>query len=94
MSKIKIEEKEFEQISKAIKSLKNGKFNISLESNNSELSEVIKDINEIANKLKSLNNSSSEMYTEVANGNLDHRIDSSSYKKGYGNILYELESIL
>ena len=34
MSKIKIEEKEFDKIAKAIKSLKNGKFNISLESKN------------------------------------------------------------
>ena len=44
MGKIKIEEKEFNKIVKAIKNLKNGKFNISLESKSSALSEIVNDI--------------------------------------------------
>ncbi len=94
MRKIKIEEKEFDKIAKAIKNLKNGKFNISLESKNDALSEVRKDINEIAKKMKTLESNSVDMYTELANGNLDYRIDSREYKKGYGNIQENVNSMI
>ena len=94
MGKIKIEEKEFEKIVKAIKSLKNGKFNISLESKNDDLSEVVGEINSLAEELQSIENHSNNMYTELAHGNLDFRIDSREYKKGYGNILEKINSMI
>ena len=34
------------------------------------------------------------MYAELSNGNLDYRIDSREYKKGYGNILENVNSMI
>jgi len=94
MGKIKIEEKEFAKIVKAIKNLKNGKFNVSLESKNDALSELVQEINELSDELGTIENHANDMYVELANGNLDHRIDSRNYKKGYGNILEKVNSMI
>jgi len=94
MGKIKIEEKDFAKIVKAIKSLKNGKFDISLESKNKDLSEIIGDINELSDELKTIENHSTDMYVELSNGNLDHRVDSRNFKRGYGNILEKINSMI
>ena len=92
MSKIKIDEKEFKQILKAIKDLKNGKFNVSLETKDDNASLLSKEINSLSKGLHSLENYSLDMYTELTNGNLDYRIDSRAYKKGYGNILENINA--
>jgi methyl-accepting chemotaxis protein len=87
MGKITIEKKEFEQIVKAIKNLKNGEFNIELTSSNKKISNLVENINDLATELGTIENHAHSMYQEVENGNLDHRIDSREFKKGYKNIL-------
>lgn len=87
MAKIKIEEKEFEKIIKAIKNLKNGKFDIELEgSENKKTQELISEINSLGNVLHDVHDNCHEMYQAINKGNLDHRIDSRKYKNNFDHI--------
>jgi methyl-accepting chemotaxis protein len=94
MSKIKIDEKEFGKILKAIKDLKNGKFNITLQTKDDKVSELTKEINSLAKGLSSIEHHSLDMYNELTDGNLDFRVDSRSYKKGFGNILEYINAMV
>jgi methyl-accepting chemotaxis protein len=94
MGKITIEKKEFKQIVKAIENLKNGKFDVKLNSDNKKLSNLIGNINDLSAELKTIENHSDSMYNEVENGNLDHRIDSRNFNKGFKNILEYMNSMI
>jgi len=94
MSKIKIDEKDFKKILKAIKDLKNGKFDVTLETKDDNASHLAKEINSLSKGLRDVESYSLDMYTELTNGNLDYRIDSRSYKNGYGNILEHVNAMI
>jgi methyl-accepting chemotaxis protein len=95
MGKIKIDEKEFDNIIKAVKNLKNGKFEISLDdSKNKKAQELIKEINSLGGILGELHNNCDEMYNAVNEGNLDHRIDSRQYKNNFDHIFESINSMV
>ncbi len=94
MAKIKIDEKEFDKILDALKDIKNGNFDIKLKSSDKKTSRLMEGIVSAADELKKVEDATNTIYTEISNGNMDHRIDSLEFKGNYKNILESVNSML
>lgn len=94
MANIKIEKNEYEQIIEGLKSIRNGKFNISLQSDDKKTNKLIKEIKKIAKEIAKTEKETSKMFKEVSEGNLDYRIDSRSFKGHYETIIESANSML
>lgn len=94
MASIKIDINEYEQILEALKSIRNGNFEISIESEDKKTNKIMKEIKKISNELISAEKETSKMFREVSNGNLDYRVDSRSFKGRYETIIESANSML
>ncbi|WP_455755960.1 methyl-accepting chemotaxis protein [Sulfurimonas sp.] len=92
--KLKIDQKDFDNIIDALKDIKNGNFDISLGSKDKTANKLMKEISSIAEELTSVEKHSSDLYNNMANGNIDYRIDVRESKNGYQNILEETNAML
>ncbi|XPV69914.1 MAG: methyl-accepting chemotaxis protein [Halarcobacter sp.] len=94
MGKIKIDEKEFDKILKALDDIEDGKFDISLKSDDKKVSKLVDKINKIAKEMGNMEIHAKRMYDEVAQGNMDYRVDSRNFHNGYENILESINSMV
>lgn len=94
MGKIKIDEKEYEKILLALENIEKGDFSSSLKSDDKKVNKLMSKINKISDEFSSIEKLSDKMYYEVAQGNMDFRIDIRKHKNGYGNILENVNSMI
>lgn len=94
MGKIKIDEKEYEKILNALDGIEKGEFSVSLKSEDKKVNKLMSKINKIAQEFTSIEEQSTNMYTEVAQGNMDYRIDIRKHPNSYGNILENINSMI
>lgn len=93
MGKIKINEKEFNTILDALDKIENGEFDISLKSDDKKVSKLVDKINSIAKEMSTIESHATKMYDEIAQGNLDYRVDSRGFNNGYEKILESVNSL-
>lgn len=93
-NKIKIEKNEYEQILESLKSIRNGKFDISIKSEDEKTNKIMKEIVKISKEMGMVENHTSSMFKEVSEGNLDYRVDSRAFKNSYENILESVNSMI
>lgn len=94
MAKIKIEKKEFEDIVKALKSIKTGNFDVKISSKDEDTNTLMKEINKISKELSNIDVGTSEMFDELSSGNLDHRLDSRYFKNSFANLIESINSMV
>ena len=92
--KVKIDQEEFDAILESLENIKNGNFDVQLKSKDKKANELMNLIMEISNEFSSVQKHSSAVYKEISEGNLDFRVDSSTYKNGYAEILESINSMV
>jgi methyl-accepting chemotaxis protein len=94
MGKIKIEKKEYEEIVKALKSIKTGNFDVNISSKDKDTNTLMKEINKISKELSVIDKGSLNMFEELSSGNLDHRLDSRDFKNSFANLIESINSMV
>lgn len=94
MAKIKIEEKEFDKILDALKDIKNGKLDIKLKSSDKKTSKLMGEIIAVADEIKKVESATDTIYTEISNGNMDHRTDTRTFNGSFKEIFESINSML
>ena len=93
-NKIKIEKNEYEQILESLKSIRNGNFDVSLNSEDEKTNKIMKEIMKISKEISKVDNHTAMMFKEVSEGNLDYRVDCRGFKNSYENILESVNSMI
>jgi len=93
-NKIKIEKNEYEQILESLKSIRDGKFEISLHSEDKKTNKIMKEIKKISKEISSVVEQNSIMFNEVSEGNLDYRIDARRFKGNFESIIESTNSMI
>ena len=93
-NKIEIEKNDYEQILESLKSIRNGKFDISLQSKDKKTNKIMKEISKISKEISSVVEQNSIMFNEVSEGNLDYRIDSRKFKGNFESIIESTNSMI
>ncbi|MEA2099770.1 MAG: methyl-accepting chemotaxis protein [Campylobacterota bacterium] len=81
--KTKGAKKLIEKISKALEQLNNGEFDVDLDIDDKNFSELASQVNQLGKKLSSVSGDMQEMSDEVKKGNLEHRIPTRELKNGF-----------